>query len=138
MTLLVTERKNPNALLELQRLIDGTLLAMAEVGADDLRENLSPGPRSGVHYPNNPRRSSAPGEFSQLQTGRLRGMVKAGLLTPGRAYFGLVPNGADEREQAEDQEFGNPGNRLIGRANVRRTAYAPRTQARMKAVRRPQ
>ncbi len=109
------------------------LVKVADVGADVLRENLSAGSRSGVHYPTLPRRSSAPGEYSQLQSGRLQGMVESGPNATG-AYFGLAPNGADETEQALGQEFGAPRDNLIGRANVRRTAYDSRTHTRMRAV----
>jgi hypothetical protein len=130
----VTERKNPNALAQLQELVDGVLLDMAEVGADDLRSNLSAGSRSGVHYAGQTRRSSAPGEYSQEQTGGLRGMVGSGMLEPGSAYFGLEPENEAEREEALAQEFGAPRNNLVGRANVRRTALDSRTQARMKVA----
>ncbi len=134
MTLKVTERKNPNALAQLQELVDGALLDMAEVGAEDLRGNLSAGPRSGIQYPSLPRRSSAPGEFSQEQTGGLRGMVGSGMLEPGAAYFGLEPETIADAEEALAQEVGAPRNNLVGRANVRRTALDSRTQSRMKAA----
>ncbi len=136
MSLKVTERRNPNALSQLQELIDGALLDMAEVGAEDLRTNLSAGSRSGVHYAGQARQSSAPGEYSQEQEGNLKGMVGSGMLEPGAAYFGLEPETEEEREEALAQEFGAPRNNLVGRANVRRTALDSRTQARMKAVRR--
>jgi hypothetical protein len=129
----VTERRNPNALAQLQDLIDGVLLNMAEVGAEDLRGNLSAGPRSGVHYAGQPRQSSAPGEFSQEQTGALKRTVGSGMLEPGSAYFGLEPETEAEREEALAQEFGAPRNNLVGRANVRKTALDSRTQSRMKA-----
>jgi hypothetical protein len=130
----VTERKNPNALAQLQELIDGALLDMAEVGAEDLRRNLSAGNRSGVQYPSLPRRSSAPGEMPQEQSGRLKSMVVSGVLEPGVAYFGFEPDGHDEREQALALELGAPRNNLIARAPIRRTALDPRTQSRMKAA----
>jgi hypothetical protein len=130
----VTERKNPNAMAQLEALVDGILADMAEVGAEDLRGNLSAGPRSGVHYAGQPRQSSAPGEYSQEQTGGLKRMVSSGMLEPGAAYFGLEPENEAEREEALAQEFGAPRNNLVGRANVRRTALDPRTQSRMKAA----
>ncbi len=109
------------------------LLKMAEVGADALRENLSAGSRSGVQYKSLPRRSSAPGEMPQEQSGRLKSMVESGPTADG-AYFGLVPNGTDEREQALALELGAPRQNLIARAPVRRTALDSRVHARMRAV----
>lgn len=134
MSLKVTERKNPNALAQLQELVDSVLLGMAEVGAADLRANLSAGSRSGVQYPSLPRRSSAPGEMPQEQSGRLKGMVGSGMQESGSAYFGLEPNGNDEREQALALELGAPRSNLIARSPIRRTALDPRTQSRMKAA----
>ncbi len=126
-------KDNPNILAQLNAEAQKIVLKMAEVGADALESNLSAGSRSGVQYPTLPRRSSAPGEFSQLQSGRLQGMVQSGPTADG-AYFGLVPRSTDEREQALAQEFGAPRNNLVGRANVRRTAMDSRTHAKMRAV----
>ena len=132
--LTVTERRNENALAQLEQLAQSVTLKMADIGADELRTNLSAGPRSGRQYPNLPRRSSAPGQYSQEQSGRLKGMVQSGKTDNG-AYFGLVPKNAAEREEALDQEFGNPKNNLVGRANVRRSAMSAKTLSRMRAVR---
>lgn len=131
MVLKVVEKQNPNVLSELQALVESVLLDMAEVGADALRENLSAGPRSGRQYPNLSRRSSAPGEFSQQQSGGLRGMVNSGMQGPNAAYFGLEPRSPADREQALAQEFGAPRKNLIGRANVRRTALSSLVHRRM-------
>lgn len=109
------------------------VLKMAELGADALRENLSAGSRSGVQYKSLPRRSSTPTEMPQEQSGRLKSMVDFGPNADG-AYFGFVPNGADEREQASALELGAPRQNLIARAPVRRTALDSRVHARMRAV----
>lgn len=122
---------NPNALKELYAEVDRVLAAMAEAGADQLSDNLSAGSRSGVFYPSNPRRSSASGEFSQEQTGQLKGMVGSGQLAPLSHYFGLEPGNSDETKQAKAQEFGAPSNNLTGRANVTRTSLDSKTHRRM-------
>jgi hypothetical protein len=111
--------------------LDKVPIAAAEAGADQLRDNLSAGGRTGVQYPQLPRRSSAPGEYSQFQSGRLQGMVDHGQHAPGEAWFGLAPRNADELGEAKGQEFGNPEGSLVGRANVRRTATDARAHRRM-------
>ena len=133
MTLQIKETRNPNALAQLEALAQSVTLKMAEVGADVLRENLSAGSRSGRQYPDLPRRSSAPGEMPQEQTGELKGMVESGKTENG-AYFGLVPKSAAQREKALNLELGAPSQNLIARAPVRRTALDPRTLAKMRAV----
>lgn len=95
----------------------------AEVYAEQLRDNLSAGPRSGRKYPDLPRQSSGPGEFSQEQSGNLKSMVYA-----DEDSFGFAPRNAEDREQVFDQEFGD-GDRLAGRANLRRTATEPKAKA---------
>lgn len=124
-----TFRRDPLALI--QEALDKVVLASADKGGDALRRNISAGARSGVHYPSLPRRSSSPSEYSQEQSGRLVGMVESGSLGQGQAFFGLVPRGRDEEEQALAQEFGAPKNNLAARANVRRTALDARTRAEM-------
>lgn len=123
------EETNPNALARLYAEAERVLAAMAEAGAKRLDANLAAGPRSGVHYRHLPRRSSAPGEYSQEQSGRLRGMVRHGKLGFLRYYYGLVPRGRAEALQALAQEFGRPG--MVGRANVTRTALDARTRTEM-------
>lgn len=114
---------NPAGLAQIQAQLKEVKAVTAEAFAEQLRDNLSAGPRSGVQYADLPRRSSAVNEYSQEQHGTLKGMVKA-----GEDWFGLAPEGADERKQAEDQEFGD-GDRLVGRANVRNTAGDARAKA---------
>ncbi len=127
-------KENPNILAQLNAEAQKVVLKMAEVGADALRENLSDtGGGRGVKYASLPNRSSAPGQYPIKQSGRLQGMVESGLTADG-AYFGLVPNGADEREQALALELGAPRQNLIARAPVRRTAMDSRVHARMRAV----
>ncbi len=133
MLTVTTKDNTQSALAQLEALAQGVTLKMAEVGAEVLRENLSAGGRSGTQYPGLPRRSSAPGEFSQEQRGVLKGMVQAGKTDDG-AYFGLVPKNPDELEQALAQEYGAPRKSLVGRANVRRSAFSPQTHARMRGV----
>lgn len=132
----VTVKPNPSALAQLYAEADKKLAAMAEAGADALRENLSAGSRSGVQYPSLPRRSSAPGQYSQEQSGTLKGMVESGQSGPLKHWFGLVPKGTAERAEALAQEFGAPRNGLVGRANVRRTALDSRLHRQMVAVAR--
>lgn len=122
---------NPAALAAFDAQFDRAMLAAAEAGAAQLRENLSAGGRSGVQYPQLPRRSSSPGEMPQLQSGRLQGMVDHGSSGPGEAWFGLAPSNADELGQARALELGNPQGNLIARAPVRRTAFDSRTHAKM-------
>jgi len=122
---------NPAALAALDAQFDEAMRAAAEAGAEQLRDNLSAGGRSGTQYPQLPRRSSAPGEFSQEQSGRLKDMVDHGQHAPASAWFGLAPRSADELGEAKGQEFGNPDGSLVGRANVRKTALDSRTHKRM-------
>jgi hypothetical protein len=122
---------NPVALAALTAQLDEAMAAAAEAGAEQLRDNLSAGARSGVQYPQLPRRSSSPGEYSQEQSGQLKGMVDHGQHAPASAWFGLAPQNADELGEAKGQEFGNPENSLVGRANVRKTALDSRTHKRM-------
>lgn len=134
MTLKVVERRNSNALAMLEALVDGVLADIADVGKDAWRDNVSAGPRSGVHYAGQPRVSSAPGEYSQEQTSTLKNMIESGKLGPLEHFFGPVPQNRAEEEEALAAEFGAPRNNLVGRANGRRTALDSRVHARMVAV----
>ena len=123
--------------LHVRELTERVLSAAATAGENNLRRNLSAGPRSGYHYAGQPRRSSSPEEYSQEQQGTLKGMVKSGPLGDGRYFFGLVPQGSEQAKQAREQEYGAPEKNLEERANVRRTAAESTTRRDMQeAVRR--
>lgn len=115
---------NPAGIAMLQAQLKQVKAVTAEVYADQLRDNLSAGPRAGIKYPDLPRRSSAPGQFSQEQSGNLKSMVYS-----DADSFGFAPRSSEDREQVFDQEFGD-GDRLAGRANLRRTASEPKAKAR--------
>ena len=57
---------------KLAALLSKKLDAAAEEGALVVYEKTAAGPRSGTHYPGQPRQSSAPGESIQEQTGEAR------------------------------------------------------------------
>lgn len=69
-------KPNPQFKAQLKQNLSVTLNKGAEALEDKLSENLSAesGTRTGRHYPNLPRRSSAPdsGEYPQEQSGRLK------------------------------------------------------------------
>lgn len=113
-------------------IVDTFTQAFNEAGGDQLRDNLSAGTstRTGVHYAQQPRRSSAPGEMPQEQRGVLKGMVKTGKLAPCRYWWGLHPVGKDQEDQAVGLELGNPRRNLVARAPGTRTGLDVRTHKR--------
>jgi hypothetical protein len=129
----VTERRNPNALAQLEALADAVVADMAEEGAMALYEALdeSTSTRTGEHYAGQPRRSSTPTQMPQRQQGTLQRMVDHRQVAPGEHVFGLFPEGQTEREQAEAMELGAPRANVIARAPVRRIALDSRTHRRM-------
>jgi hypothetical protein len=136
MTMLkVVEKRNPNALAQLEALVDAIVADMAEEGAMVLYEALdeSTSTRTGEHYAGQPRRSSKPHEMPQKQrsSGGLQDMVDYRQVGPGEHVFGLFPEGADEKAQAEALELGAPRAGVIARAPVRRIAFDSRTHRRM-------
>lgn len=135
MMIRVVERRNVNALAQLEALVDTIVADMAEEGALALYEALdSESGGRGVKYASLPNRSSAPGQLPIKQSGRLQGMVDHQQVAPGVHVFGLFPNGADEAKQAQALELGAPRNNLIARAPVRRVGLDTRVHRRMIAV----
>lgn len=131
----VVERRNPNALAQLEALVDAVVADMAEEGALALYEALdeSTSTRTGEHYAGQPRRSSKPHEMPQKQrrSGGLQDMADHRRVGPGQHVFGLFPEGAEEIAQAEAMELGAPRANVIARAPVRRIGLDSRTHRRM-------
>ncbi len=88
---------DPKAITRIEQQLEGIVGASAGAGAIELQKSLSAGRRSGIWYGEekarqgildfegfkgfiNPRRSSAPGEFPQEQTGELVGAVSLGFI----------------------------------------------------------
>lgn len=118
---------NPNLKAELIKDLSPRIQHAAEAGAAVLRENVSAGARSGVHYPNLPRRSSAAGEFPQEQEGDLRASVDANPtnnpLVWEVGFFG------DDQGKLNNLEYAPPSRG--GRAPLARTMSNPETLKRM-------
>ena len=134
--LTVIERKNPNALALVEAEADRIIAAMAEAGALRLYDNLdaSTSDRTGTHYAGQPRPSSTPTQMPQEQDGNLQRMVDHGRVGPLQHAFGLYPQTAEQRAQAEAMEQGAPRINVIARAPVLRTALDSRTHADMRGA----
>lgn len=118
----------------------GALLdAAAEEGANVLSENLKAGGRTGRKYPRLPRRSSAPGEYPQEQSGTLRRGV--GSARDGSTAQVII---VDDLGKLLGLEFsppsknpnqpGTPKRHSGGRAPMWMTMTDPRTRDRMAAA----
>ena len=105
---------NPDFTKQLAASVDSVVNRAAEASADQLRENVSAGARTGIHYPWMPRRSSAPGEFPQQQSGNL--LESVGVANP-RFHAGLqefeyaVGFFGEDMQKLEELEFTGPGKR---------------------------
>jgi hypothetical protein len=105
---------NPDFAKQLAASVDAVASRAAEASADELRKNVSAGARTGIHYPWMPRRSSAPGEFPQEQSGSLLDSV--GVANP-RFHPGLqefeyaVGFFGEDMEKLQQLEFTGPGRR---------------------------
>lgn len=120
-------------LRELEHLFSLALDAAAEEGREVLEENLSASTsqRTGEWYKGQPRRSSAPGQYPQEQTGNLRSMAAVEHISSTQVDFGLYPASVQDAQQAMALEVGAPRNNLVARAPVYRTFIAPETHQRM-------
>jgi hypothetical protein len=111
--------------------ITGQLIDIGRAAVQELaeaeRENVSAGPRSGIHHPGQPRQSSAPGEFSQEQAGGMRARVEA-WDEGGEHRAGI----RDATAQDFTQELGS--STVVSRANLQRTALEESTIKRINAA----
>ena len=126
---------NPNLHAELTRNLTQHLDVAAKEAADTYAKNISRGPRSGIHHPNLPARSSAPDEFLQEQSGAHHDSVTARTTSnPLLKEFGAfnVPDTPDAALAA--LEFGSADGRIAGRFSLTRTAESAETHARMQAA----
>jgi hypothetical protein len=131
---------NPAGLAQMRARIAEAIQEAALAAGLQLEENVSPGPRSGHKYPQLPRRSSAPSEFLQSQSGDLLASVD---VRDGahefqkRPGFHDAPYGTDVLGALE---FGNRAGTLAGRKSTTRTFESPETHQKMrdaaKAVKR--
>ncbi len=99
--------------------------AAAEVKRQALFDELSPGPRSGIKYPQLPRQSSAPGESPQYQTGDLQDMVDAQEVKDLLWYVGMFPDDLAGRKKAHALEYGYSKGNLAARGYLERVKSDP-------------
>lgn len=91
----------PGALDFITADLDQRIGTGAAVAAEVIREHIQAGPRSGVHWPDMPRRSSAPGEYPQEQTGDLLRSVGVEHERPTEYVVGSVDNPPPEAAKLE-------------------------------------
>lgn len=107
---------DPNKLkAELERILAPKLALAAREAAAAMREEISAGVRGGVHYPTQPRRSSAKGEPPQRQSGALVASVaheRVGVLEYRFGYLNNPPPYAFWLEFRPSSNPKLPGNGL--------------------------
>lgn len=117
----------PSALATIKRQLEPAVEASAKAFADQLRENVSAGSRSGVQYNSLPRRSSAPSEMPQEQGGDLKASVEANPTSdPLKWQAGFY---GDDQAKLESLEYGSRN--MAERAPLQRTAQDAETRKRM-------
>ena len=109
---------DPNFMKSLEADLEPKLERSANSFADSLRENIDAGPRTGRHYPNLPRQSSAPHEYPQRQHGDLYEDVDVGGEGLDRR-FGFL-KGKNTQAKLSSLEFGSV--HMEERAPLGRTA----------------
>jgi hypothetical protein len=111
--------------------LSGMLHKRLEAGALELgivlEENLSAGSRSGTQYPSLPRRSSAPGEYPQEQTGQL---ISGVFVEPTADPLVFEVGIEDDAGKLMGLEFEAPSQG--GRAPLRRTITDAKTHQRVR------
>ncbi len=103
------------ALNQIARQLDQVAQTTMREYAEAVRDNISAGPRSGIHHPGLPRISSAPDEYSQEQSGGMRSRVESWQVGEGRKA-GIRDTTAQDFTQALGSST------VSARANMQRTA----------------
>lgn len=116
---------DPRHMLTVRKVLAPKVAAAAEVKRQALFDALSPGPRSGIQYPQLPRQSSAPGENPQYQSGDLRDMVGAEKVTDLLYDVGMFPKTEADRRKATALEYGYIPGGLAARGYLERVKSDP-------------
>ncbi len=116
---------HPRHMQAVRTRLEPKVAAAAEVKRQALFDELSPGPRSGIKYPQLPRQSSAPGESPQYQSGDLRDMVGAEKETDILYNVGMFPDDIAGRKKAHALEYGYSPNNLAARGYLERVKSDP-------------
>src|SRR5690348_2327837 len=88
----------------------------AAVAAAIVSDHLAAGPRSGVHWPELPRRSSAPGEYPQEQFGPLRASIGHDHVGGTTWEAGAIHNPPEEAAKLEFSPVSEGGRPWLSRA----------------------
>jgi hypothetical protein len=80
-----------------------------------LEQNIQAGERSGIHHPENPRQSSAPGEYPQEQTGDLLNSLDFRVISNTRVEVGAINNPPEYAVDLETFPEDQGGRRFLTR-----------------------
>ena len=120
-------RPNPNLEAELLARLQPVGDAVADELAQSVKDNVSAGSRSGRQYRSSPRRSSAPNEYPQEQTGDFKDSIRWRQVSPTR--WEVFSD--DDPRKVIALELGTAN--MEERAPFRKTLYAEETARRLVA-----